>query len=45
MDSAFKTQSHNKAKLDACSTNACWATLKKRLLNGDSVHAAAGNSL
>jgi pectate lyase len=45
VDSAFKTQSHSNAKIDVCSTDPCWATLKNRLLYGDSVHAAAGTSL
>lgn len=45
VDSAFKTQSHSNAKINVCSTAPCWAALKNRLLNGDSVHAAAGTSL
>jgi pectate lyase len=45
VDSIFKAQSHSNAKFDVCSTDSCWTALQNRLLNGDSVHAAAGNSL
>lgn len=45
VNSNFKSQSQSNANVDTCGTPACWTTLKNRLLYGDAVHAAAGNSL
>ncbi|WP_437725491.1 hypothetical protein [Sorangium sp. So ce861] len=45
VDSDFVSKSRGNAKVDVCSDDRCWANLKNRLLNGDGVHKAAGNSL
>ncbi|WP_437819986.1 hypothetical protein [Sorangium sp. So ce1078] len=45
LDSSFVSEATSYANVELCSTPSCWTELKSRLLNGDSIHEAAGASL